>query len=56
MRARIICPIYNEVGYIDRLVEQFASKGTLVLVDGGSTDGSIQKLEKYAQQEAIIFF
>jgi glycosyltransferase involved in cell wall biosynthesis len=55
MRARIICPVYNEVDHIDRLVEQFASKGTLVLVDGGSTDGSIEKLESYAREERIIF-
>ncbi len=50
----IICPVYNEIGFIDRLVKFIVSAHPdakeCIFADGGSTDGTLQVLQKYAMQ------
>jgi len=50
----VVCPVYNEVDYIDGLLE-FIEKASLrpkeiFVVDGGSTDGTLEKLSKWKEK------
>jgi succinoglycan biosynthesis protein ExoA len=44
----VVCPIYNEIGYIDKVIDfcQNAApvEKEIFLVDGGSTDGTIERI------------
>ncbi|HMU44477.1 MAG TPA: glycosyltransferase family 2 protein [Ignavibacteriaceae bacterium] len=47
----VILPVYNELGFIDNVIKFFLSNNhydmELFIIDGGSTDGTIQIAEKY---------
>ena len=47
----IICPVYNELEYIDSIVKFFINSAPeskeLIFIDGGSTDGSIATIRNY---------
>jgi succinoglycan biosynthesis protein ExoA len=47
----IICPVYNESEFIDSIVEFFMNSAPeskeLIFIDGGSTDGSIERIRTY---------
>ncbi len=61
-KLSVIIPIYNEYNNIDEVIRriyqvdlpQEISDLELVLVDDGSDDGTIQKLEKYKNEKTII--
>lgn len=49
----IIIPVYNEAGIIDMMTDQMKSCGDdaeIIFVDGGSTDGTLEKLERAAAE------
>ena len=50
----IICPVRNEIGFIDRLVKFLVQvqpeAKECIFADGGSTDGTLQVLQKYTVQ------
>ncbi len=47
----VICPVLNEIGFIDRLLKYLVSSKPFdkecIFADGGSTDGTRQVIEKY---------
>lgn len=55
MLISVIMPVYNEAGCIERTLQSLLRQQTpsfnleVVLVDGGSTDGSMEILERYAR-------
>ncbi len=53
-----ICPIYNEVNYIHNVLSFFISSDPknkeLILVDGGSTDGTLQIINEYVNKYSNI--
>ncbi len=55
----VICPVYNEVEHIEKLLRFFVQakpeSKELFLVDGGSTDGTIEILEKWATRHSNVF-
>ncbi len=49
----IIIPVYNEAGIIDRMTDQLkrcSDDAEIIFVDGGSTDGTLEKLERAAAE------
>lgn len=55
----IICPVFNEEAYIDNLVTKFlfndGIEKELFFVDGGSTDGTRQRIAALQQERPHIF-
>jgi succinoglycan biosynthesis protein ExoA len=55
----VICPVYNEQDYIQSLLEFFIhaapAEKELILVDGGSTDHTIELIQAYASNHKDIF-
>lgn len=58
MKISIICPVYNEEKYIDNIIlfykKQCGHDFELILVDGGSTDGTIDIIKRYINSDATI--
>lgn len=52
-RVSVICTVFNEAGTIEALWRSLLSQTRLpdevIIVDGGSTDGTLEKLERLAQ-------
>lgn len=52
MELSIICPVYNEIGFIDELVRSLTAAAPvwkeILLVDGGSTDGTRERIKTLA--------
>ena len=54
----VLIPVYNEIGTIDELLRRVAassmnSQQQIVVVDGGSTDGTIHVLERWRDERQI---
>jgi succinoglycan biosynthesis protein ExoA len=54
----IIAPMLNEAGHIDRFVadvadQDFAGDVEVIVADGGSTDGSVERLEAAARRRGL---
>ena len=54
----VLCPAYNEANYIENVlrfyVESLPADKELFVIDGGSTDGTIAIIEKWATQNKSI--
>lgn len=54
----VVTPILNRVKFIgnaiDKLIEQTYDNWELVVVDNGSTDGTVEKVQEYAAKDARI--
>ena len=52
----VVCPIYNEFDYIDKVIDFCANAlpadKEVFLVDGGSTDGTIEKIEAHIVKDS----
>lgn len=59
-QVSIICPIYNEVNFIDNLIESLilqtygSQHFEILLIDGFSTDGTREKIKKYLKEYGFI--
>ena len=57
-KVSIIVPVYNVEDYIekclDSLVNQTLKEIEIIVVNDGSTDSSLEKIEKFAQQDSRI--
>jgi len=60
-KLSIIIPIYNEANTVEELVRRVEAvsldniEKELVLIDDGSTDGSVEILKKYQDRHKVIF-
>ncbi len=58
IKVSVIVPVFNTVKYlaqaVDSLLTQTLSDIEIILVDNGSTDGSLELLKKYASQHSNI--
>lgn len=56
MKISIIMPSFNQAAYIDEAINSVLSQDypdkELIVIDGGSTDGSVEVIQKYSQQLA----
>lgn len=54
MDLSIICPTYNEINFITQVVKDLCAEDGLMkevlIVDGGSTDGTVDQIKKLQQQ------
>ena len=54
IKVSVIVPVYNTIDYLDKclssLLNQTMKEKEIILVDDGSTDGSGEVLEQYAQK------
>lgn len=54
----ILCPTYNEVNYIENILRFFVESSPynkeLFIIDGGSTDGTIEIIEKWIKNNSTI--
>jgi glycosyltransferase involved in cell wall biosynthesis len=55
-RISIVTPIYNQVKFIEGAIQSVLSQGypnlEYIIIDGGSTDGSVDIIRKYKNQLA----
>lgn len=55
----VICPIYNEEKYIENILNFFVNSEPkdkeLILIDGGSTDDTIKKIEEWVKKHRNIY-
>ena len=58
MELSIIVPVYNEINYIDNLLDSLlladVAEKEIILVDGGSNDGTIEKLTAWSIRNSAI--
>lgn len=56
----VICPVYNEIKYIDKLILFLIKVSPLdkeiIFIDGGSTDGTVEAINKYMETSINIRF
>lgn len=54
----IITPVYNNIEYIEECIKNVISQGDInlehLIIDGGSSDGTVQVIEKYALKHPHI--
>lgn len=54
MKISVVCPIYNEEKYIEKLIKFFLQSNIaekeLILVDGGSTDATLATIGRYTAE------
>lgn len=55
----VICPVFNEEKYIEHILKHFISvkpaEKELILIDGGSTDRTVEVIQEYIQNYPNIF-
>ncbi|MFG6095990.1 glycosyltransferase family 2 protein [Leptothoe sp. ISB3NOV94-8A] len=56
LKISVIMPSFNQVAYIDEAIRSVLSQDypnkELIIIDGGSTDGSVEIIKKYSEQLA----
>ncbi len=56
MKISIITPVYNEIAFIEQTIQSILSQDfkeiEYIIIDGGSTDGTVEIIKKYADQLA----
>jgi len=59
-RISIIVPLYNKVNEVERAIDSIFAQTIqdfeLIIVDGGSTDGSMEKIKPYLRDPRIIVY
>src|SRR5215510_8009297 len=54
----IITPVFNGIGFIEfciiNVIEQECREAEHIIIDGGSTDGTLEIIRKYAEQHEHI--
>ncbi len=59
VKLSVVVPVYNIASYIDRCVESIVRQSyrnlEIILVDDGSSDGSGEKCDLWAQRDARVF-
>lgn len=61
VRVSIICPVYNEVNYIDQCISSMLKQDfpqdqmEIIIMDGMSSDGTREKLQKWESPQIRIF-
>ncbi|MFM1912299.1 MAG: hypothetical protein RIR51_137, partial [Bacteroidota bacterium] len=55
MKYTIVCPIYNEIDYIENCIQSFINQTVfqdieVILVDGMSTDGTVAIIDQYCEK------
>src|SRR6188768_1539327 len=54
----VVCPVYNEINYIQQILDFFISAQPadkeLLIIDGGSTDGTREVVQKIAKSNSQI--
>ena len=54
----VITPVYNNKEYISKAIENYLQQGStqteLIIVDGGSTDGTVEIIKAYAEKNGSI--
>ncbi|RMZ61047.1 glycosyltransferase family 2 protein [Chryseobacterium nematophagum] len=59
MQISVIIPVYNAVSFIDKAVQsvlQFPEVKEILLIDDGSTDGSIEVCKKVSEHNEVVKF
>src|ERR1044071_1675324 len=58
MILSIICPTFNEIKFIDKLIESLtleqAVDKEIIFVDGGSTDGTRERIDEWKKKYSFI--
>ncbi|MDH3972696.1 MAG: glycosyltransferase [Deltaproteobacteria bacterium] len=58
MKASVITVIFNEVNHIESIIKSVLSQDCadfeLLLIDGGSTDGTVEIIKKYAKEDSRL--
>jgi len=57
-KVSVVIPVYNGVGFIKECVDSIASQTLkdieIIIVDAGSTDGTVELIERYADEDKRI--
>ena len=56
MKISVVIPVYNEVATIEELLNRVQAVDLdkeVIIVDDGSTDGTVEKLDRLALQENV---
>jgi glycosyltransferase involved in cell wall biosynthesis len=60
VQLSIICPVFNEIQFIDQLYASLKVNDGLnkeiFFVDGGSTDGTVEKLKQFTEGNAQVYY
>lgn len=60
IKVSVIVPIYNSAKYLEKCIESLINQTLkdieIILIDGGSTDGSIKIIESYLKKDKRLIF
>lgn len=57
-KISVIVPVYNRERYIEKCIDSIISQTLkeieIIIVNDGSTDGSLEKIKKYEKDDRVI--